>query len=32
MGAKILNRPHDLVLAERITDGCVVTSYLKSLR
>jgi len=24
MGAKILNRPHDLVLAERITDGCVV--------
>jgi hypothetical protein len=24
MGSKIFNRPHDLQLAEKLTDGCVV--------
>lgn len=24
LGSKILNRPRDLMLAEKITDGCVV--------
>ena len=24
MGSKLLNRPEDMVFAEKITDGCVV--------
>jgi len=28
MGSKIFRRPHDLFLAERITDGCVVCRLL----
>jgi hypothetical protein len=29
MGSKILDRPHDLVLAEKLTDGCVVLFFVK---
>jgi hypothetical protein len=28
MGSKMFNRPHDLLLAERLTDGCVVRPIL----
>jgi hypothetical protein len=31
MGSKIFSRPHDLVLAEKITDGCVVLLFVMDL-